>query len=45
MKKYLLLMSLIAISTAYAENSIRLDETVISTTGFETKVKDEVKKH
>ena len=43
MKKYLLLMSLIAISTAYAENSIRLDETVISTTGFETKVKDEVK--
>ena len=43
MKKYLLLMSLIAISTTYAENSIRLDETVISTTGFETKVKDEVK--
>ena len=44
MKKYLLLMSLLVVASgAYAENSTRLDETVISTTGFETRVKDEVK--
>ena len=44
MKKYLLLMSMLAVASGvYAENSARLDETVISTTGFETTVKDEVK--
>lgn len=36
-------MSLLVVASAHAENSVRLNETVISTTGFETKVKDEVK--
>ncbi len=44
MKKYLLLMSMLVVaSSIYAENSARLDETVVSATGFETTVKDEVK--
>ena len=47
MKKYFMIAAIVAIGTnVVAKNEIggtKLDETVISTTGFETKVKDEVK--